>query len=404
MVRTRVMKEIGVGLIGCGNISTIYLTNLPLSPGLKVLACSDMRPEIAEAQGKKFGVEAMPVDALLARGDIDIVVNLTVPAAHAAVSLAALSAGKHVFSEKPLAVDVGLARRIIEEAEARGLMVGCAPDTFLGAGGRLARRLIDEGAIGRVLSGTAFVMSHGMEHWHPDPEFFFKPGGGPVLDVGPYHVTALINLLGPVARVLALTGAGFPERIVTAEGARKGHRLAVETPTTALSLLEFRCSAQVMFGTSWDVWRHSLPAIELYGTEGSMRVPDPNFFGGIVEVSEKGGAWNEHDSAAMPLGRPNWPDKELRLANYRALGVADLAAALRSGGKNYASGRLALHALEVMAAILEAGATRSAVAISTEVERPPALSEEQAARLFKLRRFTSGPAANWHPASWKRRA
>jgi predicted dehydrogenase len=384
MVRKRAMKEIGVGLIGCGNISTIYLTNLPLSPGVTVRACSDMRPEIAEAQGKKFGVETMTVDTLLARGDIDIVVNLTVPAAHAAVSLAALSAGKHVFSEKPLAVDIALARTIIEEAEARGLMVGCAPDTFLGAGGRLARRLIDEGAIGRVLSGTAFVMSHGMEHWHPDPEFFFKPGGGPVLDVGPYHITALINLLGPVGRVMALTGAGFAERIVTAEGARKGHRIAVETPTTALSLLEFRCGAQVMFGASWDVWRHSLPAIELYGTEGSMRVPDPNFFGGVVEITKKGGAWTEHDSTAMPLGRPNWPDEEPRLANYRALGVADMAAALRSGGKNHASGRLALHALEVMAAILEAGRTGTALTISREIERPPVLSEKNAERLFRL--------------------
>ena len=286
------MKEIGVGLIGCGNISTIYLTNIPRAPGLKLRACADMRPEVAEAQGKKFGVEAVPVDALLARDDIDIVVNLTVPAAHSAVSLAALSAGKHVFSEKPLATDVDLGRKVVEEAEARGLhgrlRARHVSRRRRPAGAQADRRGQDRT---RRSAGTAFVMSHGMEHWHPDPEFFFKPGGGPVLDVGPYYITALVNLLGPVARVHALTGTGFPERVVTAEGPRKGHRIAVETPTTALSLLEFASGAQIMFGASWDVWRHSHPPIELYGTEGSLRVPDPNFFGGIVEITEQGGDW-----------------------------------------------------------------------------------------------------------------
>ena len=164
----------------------------------------------------------MPVDALLARDDIQIVVNLTIPAAHGAVSLSALSAGKHVFSEKPLAVDADLGRKVVAEAEKRKLLVGCAPDTFMGAGGRLARKLIDDGAVGRILSGTAFLMSHGMEHWHPDPEFFFKKGGGPVLDVGVYYITALVNLLGPVARVHSTASTGFAERIVTSRGAAQG--------------------------------------------------------------------------------------------------------------------------------------------------------------------------------------
>jgi predicted dehydrogenase len=210
---------------------------------------------------------------LLAHEDIEIVVNLTIPAAHSPVSLAVLSAGKHVFSEKPLATDLGLGRRVVEEAHSRGLLVGCAPDTFLGAGGRLARRLIDEGLVGRVLSGAAFIMSHGMEHWHPDPEFFFKPGGGPVLDMGPYYISTLVNLIGPVSRVTALTGSGFPDRLVTAEGPREGQRITVETPTSAMSLLEFAAGAHVVFGASWDVWKHSHPPIELYGTEGSLRVP-----------------------------------------------------------------------------------------------------------------------------------
>jgi predicted dehydrogenase len=375
------VKEIGVGLIGCGNISSIYLTNIPSIPGAFVRACADLRPELAEAQGRKFNVEAMPVDTLLARDDIDIVVNLTVPVAHSAVSLAVLSAGKHVFSEKPLATDVELGRKVVAEADQRGLLVGCAPDTFLGAGGRLARRLIDEGAVGRVLLGTSIFMTHGMEHWHPDPEFFFKPGGGPVLDVGPYYLTALVNLLGPVARVLSATSTGIPERIVTAEGPRKGHRIAVETPTTALAILEFVSGAQVLFGASWEVWRHGHPLIELYGLEGSMRVPDPNFFGGVVETTEGGGEWTPHDTAAMSLGAVNWPADKPRVANYRALGVAEMASALRNRTKQRASGRLALHVLETMEAIVKGGTAGASTAISS-VERPPKLDDEEAATLF----------------------
>jgi predicted dehydrogenase len=382
-VRSINVQDIGVGLIGCGNISTIYLQNMPRAPGVSVRAVADLRPEVAEAQAKAFGVEAVPVDTLLSRDDIAIVVNLTVPAAHAAVSFAALSAGKHVFSEKPLATDVELGRKIVAEAEARGLLVGCAPDTFLGAGARLSRKLIDEGRIGRVLAGAAFVLSHGMEHWHPDPEFFFKPGAGPVLDIGPYYVTALVNLLGPVARVIALTGTGFAERIVSAEGSRKGHRIAVETPTTALSLLEFSSGAQVMFGASWDVWKHSHPPLEFYGTEGSMRSPDPNFFGGVVELSEKNGEWVAHDSAEMPLGAINWPTEKPRQANYRALGVAEMAAALRVGKPHRANGRLALHALEVMDAILKSGAAGAPVTLPAGAERPAVLSEADAAALFR---------------------
>ena len=236
-----------------------------------------MKHDVAVAQGKKFGIEAMPVDALLARDDVHVVVNLTIPAAHAAVSLAALSAGKHVFSEKPLAIDADLGRKVLEEADSRKLMVGCAPDTFLGAGGRLSRKLIDEGAVGKILTGTAFLMSHGMENWHPDPEFFFKQGGGPVLDVGVYYITALVNLLGPVARVHSVTSTGFPERIVTAESPKKGSRIKVETPTTCLALLEFTAGTQLTFVATWDVWKHGHPPIELYGTEGYDPRPRPEF-------------------------------------------------------------------------------------------------------------------------------
>ena len=178
------MTTLGVGLIGCGNISTIYLQNAPKFKGIAFKACADQRREAADAQAAKFDIDAAGVDELLKRSDIDLIVNLTVPNAHFEVSHAALTAGKHVFCEKPLCVDLDHGRRLVKEAEVRGLKLGCAPDTFLGAGGRLAREFVDEGRVGRILSGTAFLMSHGMEHWHPDPEFFFKPGGGPILDIG----------------------------------------------------------------------------------------------------------------------------------------------------------------------------------------------------------------------------
>jgi predicted dehydrogenase len=381
MVSSMAPESIGVGIIGCGNISGTYLTNAPLFKGLAVRAIADLRPEIAEAQARKYGVEAAPVDALLARDDVGIVVNLTQPSAHASVSLAALAAGKHVFSEKPLAASFELGRTVVAEAEKRKLLVGCAPDTFLGAAGRHARKLIDDGVIGKPLSGAAFIMSHGMEHWHPDPEFFFKPGGGPVLDMGPYYISTLVNLLGPVSRVLALTGAGFPERLVTAEGRRKGHRIKVDVATTALALLQFAGGAQVMFGASWDVWRHSHPPLEIYGEKGSMRVPDPNFFAGEVEITDGGGEWQRHETAHLPLGAANWPADMPRLANYRALGVAELASALRSGTPHRTSGRFALHVLEVMEAILVAGEKGKPVEITSTISQPAPFTDQEAEAL-----------------------
>ena len=380
--------SLNVGIVGCGNISSIYMRNMPLFAGVKLRAVADISPDAAKAQGAKFGLEAMSVDALLASQDIDIVVNLTVPNAHFEVSHAALTAGKHVFCEKPLTVSLDDGRKLVHEALARKLHVGCAPDTFLGAGGRLARRLLDEGRVGKILSGSAFLMSHGMEHWHPNPEFFFKPGGGPILDMAPYYLAALVNLLGPVASVQARASAGFAERIVTAAGPRTGDAIKVETPTTVMALVHFVSGADVMFTMSWDVWKHGHPPIELYGTEGSLKVPDPNFFGDTVETTQKGGDWVVHDSQADTFGKPNWrspnwpahlPDR----ANYRCLGIAEMASAILHGTPHRASGGLALHVLEVMHAMLDTGTSGKGVEIGTRIERPAAMAEAQAKALVK---------------------
>jgi predicted dehydrogenase len=380
------MTALGVGIIGCGTISGIYMQNMARFPGLKLVACADLREDAARAAAAKYGASARPIDALLASDDIDIVLNLTVPAAHHAVSEAALAAGKHVFGEKPLCIDSAQGRALVAEAARRGLKLGCAPDTFLGAGGRLAREIIDRGTIGNVLSGSCFLMSHGMEHWHPDPEFYFKPGGGPILDMAPYYLAALLNLIGPVASVQARASTGFAERVVTAAGPRHGHSIAVETPTTVMALLRFANGADVMFTMSWDVWKHGHAPIELYGTEGSLRVPDPNFFGGVVEYTERGGDWISLDSSDKPFGRPNWrspawapslPDR----ANYRCLGVAELANAVSRGAPHRSSGALASHVLDVMHAILRAADEGGEVEIHSRIERPAALSDAEAAAL-----------------------
>jgi predicted dehydrogenase len=386
------MSELGVGIIGCGNISSIYMRNMPQFRGLRLVACADVRPEAAEAQARAHGIEALSIDALLARSDIGIVVNLTTPNAHFAVSHAALKAGKHVFGEKPITVEAKDAAKLVKEADKRGLKLGCAPDTFLGAGGRAAREIIDSGRIGKVLSGTCFLMSHGMEHWHPDPTFFFKPGGGPILDMAPYYLAALINLLGPVESVQARASSGFAERIVSAEGPMKGKAIKVETPTTVMAIVHFASGADILFTMSWDVWKHGHPPIELYGTEGSLRVPDPNFFGGSVEYTEKGGDWITVDTEARPYGKPNWrsPNWAASMpsrANYRCLGIAELASAATKGTPHRASGALASHALEAMHAMLTAGATGRTVQVRSRIERPAALSDKQALALWRGQDF-----------------
>lgn len=387
MAKKTAKKTLGVGIIGCGNISTIYMLNMNKFAGVKVIACADVRPEAAKAQAQAFGIKALGIKELLVSPEIDIVVNLTIPTAHYDVSMAALKAGKHVFGEKPITVESAHAAKLVKEAEKRGLKIGCAPDTFLGAGGRLAREIVDSGRIGKILSGTCFLMSHGMEHWHPDPTFFFKPGGGPILDMAPYYLAALINLIGPVKSVKAVASAGFRERVVTAKGPMQGKAIKVETPTNVQALLHFASGADIVFVMSWDVWKHGHPPIELYGTEGSLRVPDPNFFGGMVEYTEKGGDWIAVDSADRIFGKPNWrspnwapsmPDR----ANYRCLGIAELARSITKGTQQRASGALASHALEVMHAILDAGKKGGTVKIKSKIERPQPLREKDAASLW----------------------
>lgn len=371
-----------IGVVGCGNISDIYLTNAPLFRDTAVTAVADLKPEAATAKGQKYGVPAVSVADLLARDDVDTVLNLTIPAAHAEVSLAAIAAGKNVYTEKPLATSLADGKRIVTGAASKGVRVGAAPDTILGAGIQRARALFDAGAVGPVVAGTACVLGIGMEHWHPNPEFFFKPGGGPVLDMGPYYIAALVTLLGPIRSVKATGKVGRAERLVTSEGPMKGQSIKVEVLTTVNGLFTFESGAEVVFMASWDVNGHGQRPLELHGVKASIRVPDPNFFGGTVEITDAPGSWKEVTTGGDVFGRVNWPTAEPRLANYRGLGLADMGAAIRENRPHRADGRLALHTLAVMLGTLEAATDGGTVRITETCPQPAPLGEAEAASLL----------------------
>ncbi len=374
-------KELGVGILGCGNISTTYFALSPLFKGIRVLACADINPAAAEAKAKEYGVKAQTVEDLLANDELDVIVNLTIPYAHFAVSKAILQAGKHVYSEKPLTVTLDQGKELQALGREKGLAIGCAPDTFLGGAHQLARAYIDEGGVGRITSGTCHVMSPGMEMWHPNPGFFFLNGGGPILDLGPYYIANLINFLGPVKRVAALTTMANPTRTVTSEPL-KGTIIPVETPTNIHALLEFVDGATITLSASWDVWSHRHANMELYGTEGSIYVPDPNFFGGVVEASGRDKDITPLKDWDHPFGKANQEHPNGPRANYRTAGLADMAMALIEGRDIRCSIDRALHGVDVMTSILKSGAEGNFVATTTTCTKPAALGIDEALALL----------------------
>ena len=352
------VKPVGIGLIGAGNISSQYLKAAKLFPILDIRSIADLNADAAKARANEFGVPARSVEALLADPAIDIVVNLTVPLAHVAVGRKVIAAGKHVYSEKPLGVTVAEGKRLIEAAKAKGVRVGCAPDTFLGGAHQTCRKLIDEEAIGQPISGTAVYGTPGHESWHPNPGFYYQPGGGPVLDMGPYYVTDLVNLLGPVARVAAMTSSLRKQRTITSQP-KKGQKIPVEVATHAAGTLEFVNGTLVTVVLSFDIARYRHAPIELYGSKGSLGVPDPNFFDGEILLSSATEDWHP-----VPLQHGHAEH------NLRIMGVADMATAIRSGRPHRASGELALHVLEVMEAFQRSSDSGKRVEIKSRPERP----------------------------------
>lgn len=349
----------GIGIIGAGVISAIYLKNLTTRwEHVKVIGVADILPERAAARAGEYGVEAFTIEELLAHPEIDIVINLTIPAAHASVSQQVIAAGKSVYTEKPLAIDLSDGKAVIEAAAAAGVLVGDAPDTFLGAGLQTVRKAIDEGRIGTPIAFTARMITHGMENWHPDPYFFYQPGAGPMLDMGPYYVTALASILGPVKSVSSRTAVGFAERVVTSTGPKTGDVIPVNTPTHIETVLELESGVIGTLTTSFDLYDPEHSWFMIYGTEGTIRLPDPNTFGGPVKLYTADREWIE-------LGVP-----EEYADDSRGIGVADMAMALQTGGSHKASGALGLHVLEVMLGAIKSGETRETVMIESTVDRP----------------------------------
>lgn len=364
------MEPVRLGIVGCGTISDAYLNGAARSRLVRVKSVTDIVPEAARAKAEAHGVAAVALEAMLDDPEIGIVLNLTVPLAHAEVSHRVVAAGKHVYSEKPFAATFAEARELSAAARAKGVRLGSAPDTFMGAAHQAVRRAIDEGRIGRVVAGAACFATHGMERWHPNPSFFFRRGGGPMLDIGGYPITQLVNCLGPVERVTAHASRGFQTRTVMSEE-RRGEVIEVEVPTTVNGVLAFANGANVALTASWDIWRHTREPIELYGTDGTILNPDPNFFGENPRLCEEDGAFRPIAIDAHPFGAPTRAAKSGKpVADYRMVGVLDMACAIAASRPHRANGDLALHVLEVMEALERAAVEGRHIRLETTCGRP----------------------------------
>jgi predicted dehydrogenase len=359
-----ITKPVKTAIVGTGTISSIYLQTCTQSPLLEIVACADLDLQRARTQATTYNVpRAVEVADVLTDPEIELVINLTIPAAHGTVALAAVRAGKSVYNEKPLTISRADGRLLLDEARAHGVLVGCAPDTFLGGGLQTCRKLIDDGAIGQPVAATAFMLGHGPERWHPDPAFFYQIGGGPMFDMGPYYLTALIALLGPVRRVTGSTRISFAERTITSQP-KCGTVMQVETPTHIASVLDFASGPIGTLVTSFDVWHANVPRIEIYGSEGSLSVPDPNTFRGPVRVRMA----DDEEWREVPLTHGY-------TENSRGIGVIDLAAALRTGRTVRASGDLAYHVLDIMHAAHDASDRGTHIDLPSTCDRPVALPE-----------------------------
>ncbi|WP_284979945.1 Gfo/Idh/MocA family oxidoreductase [Arthrobacter sp. fls2-241-R2A-200] len=354
-------QPVNVGIIGCGAIIAQYLTNFRRLDSINLVAVADLDPARAKAVADSYdGVRALSVDDLLAADDVDLVLNLTIPAAHADVALKAITAGKSVYGEKPLAATTAEAREVLDAAAAAGVVVGCAPDTVLGTGIQTARKAIDDGLIGAPVSATATMATPGHERWHPNPDFYYQPGGGPLLDMGPYYVSALVTLLGPVVSVIGAASHTRNERTI-GSGPREGQKVPVDIDSHVTGVLVHQSGALSTLFMSFDAVKTKSPNIEVHGETGSLVVPDPNYFDGEVQL--------------FALGAEDWetlPVSAGYVDSGRGFGIADLAAT-PPGEEPRAGGQLAFHALEVMESVLESARTGQAVTIQSTAPRPAAV-------------------------------
>jgi predicted dehydrogenase len=353
---------VGVGVVGAGKISDQYLANMARYPDLDVRFVADLHPHLARAQAERHGVtDSGTTEQALARDDVELVVNLTVPAAHAEVASAALSAGKHVFNEKPIAPDLASAEALIAQADAAGLRLGCAPDTFLGPGLQTMRRMLEAGSIGTPLTASVVTQSGGPHRWHPNPDFLYQPGAGPLFDVGPYYLTALAQAFGPIARVAARGATAAPTRIIGA-GPRAGERIPVAVPTHVVALYEFESGAVAQATFSFDIPLERTGVLEITGAEATLVATDPNVFAGEIRVNRGGEAWESVPATGVDHGR--------------GIGAVDMARAIRSGDAHSTDARLGLHVLDAMVATDISINTAAFVEVASRFDPVAALPED----------------------------
>ncbi len=378
-----------VGVIGCGNIAETYFRAQDYFNNINFIACSDINLEAAKKASIEHNVEALTIDEMLNSKNIDLILNLTIPQAHYEVSKKCLLSGKNVYSEKPMSVKFDQAKELVNLAKEKNLYIGNAPDTFLGGGGQLSREIIDKGDIGKVLTGNFIFAFPGVQEFHPSPESWYQEGGGPVIDMGPYFFTTLVNLLGPAKNIRG-RGVKFSDKREYKAGPNKGKFFDVEIPTSYMFNLEFVNETIIQGFISFDVQNHGRNHMELYGTHGSIIVPDPNMFGGPVSVSkELGSVWVKHSVEEKPLGKTNIENHSGRIneaskqSNYRGIGLSEMIHSIETNKKHRCSGELALHVLDIIECAMISSIYKVEVDLRTTCQKPEPFSDTEIIKLLK---------------------
>jgi len=383
-------KVFKIGLIGCGHIAETYFRAEKYFNNIKIIKCADINEKASKRCALNFGIKSVTVNELLKDNEIEIILNLTIPKAHYQISKKALINGKHVYSEKPLAINLNDGKKLLKISKKKKLYLGNAPDTFLGGGIQKSKELVEKNIIGNVKLGNAVFAFPGIQSYHPNPEpWFTKKEGGPVIDMGPYYITALVNLLGPAKKVTGTIIQGQKYRTIGI-GPKKGKKFKVECPTTYLSTITFKNNSIIRLTLSFDVIAHQRNHIELYGEKGSMIVPDPNMFGGSVLTCNKlGDNWKEFKTSKMPLGRINIRTQSSRAnetptnANYRGVGLSEMAYSIENKRKHLCSGEISLHVLDIITSIMKAARSGKIQYINTFCAKPKKFSKLDIKKLLK---------------------
>ena len=383
-------KVFKIGLIGCGHIAETYFRAEKYFNNIKIIKCSDINEKASKRCALNFGIKSVTVNEILKDKEIEIILNLTIPKAHYQISKKALINGKHVYSEKPLAINLNDGKKLLKISKKKKLYLGNAPDTFLGGGIQKSKELVEKNIIGNVKLGNAVFAFPGIQSYHPNPEpWFTKKEGGPVIDMGPYYITALVNLLGPAKKVTGTIIQGQKYRTIGI-GPKKGKKFKVECPTTYLSTITFKNNSVIRLTLSFDVIAHQRNHIELYGEKGSMIVPDPNMFGGSVLTCNKlGDNWKEFKTSKMPLGRINIRTQSSRAnetptnANYRGVGLSEMAYSIENKRKHLCSGEISLHVLDIITSIMKAASSGKIQYINTFCVKPKKFSKLDIKKLLK---------------------